>query len=70
MGRRPGGTTKSGRFMNPADQERKSMRQKELKRNKRQRIMVRQAILKSKDIDEIIENLSRLDDQGSLLFIL
>lgn len=32
--------------------------------------MVRQAILKSKDIDEIIENLSRLDDQGSLLFIL
>lgn len=63
MGRRPGSTTKSGRFMNPADQERKSMRQKELKRNKKQRTLVRHAILKSKDIDEIIENLSRIDDQ-------
>ncbi|VDK79159.1 unnamed protein product [Litomosoides sigmodontis] len=63
MGRRPGSTTKSGRFMNPADQERKSMRQKELKRNRKQRTMVRHAILKSKDIDEILENLSRLDDQ-------
>ncbi|VDK45773.1 unnamed protein product [Anisakis simplex] len=63
MGRRPGSTTKSGRFMNPADQERKSMRQKELKRNKKQRTMVRQAILKSKDVDEIIENLRRLDEQ-------
>uniref|UniRef100_A0A914ZKJ5 WW domain-binding protein 11 n=1 Tax=Parascaris univalens TaxID=6257 RepID=A0A914ZKJ5_PARUN len=63
MGRRPGSTTKSGRFMNPADQERKSMRQKELKRNKKQRTMVRHAILKSKDVDEIIENLKRLDEQ-------
>ncbi|VIO86856.1 Uncharacterized protein BM_BM3805 [Brugia malayi] len=63
MGRRPGSTTKSGRFMNPADQERKSMRQKELKRNRKQRTMVRHAILKSKDVDEILENLSRLDDQ-------
>lgn len=66
MGRRPGSTTKSGRFMNPADQERKSMRQKELKRNRKQRTMVRHAILKSKDVDEILENLSRLDDQGDL----
>ncbi|VDN27027.1 unnamed protein product [Gongylonema pulchrum] len=63
MGRRPGSTTKSGRFMNPADQERKSMRQKELKRNRKQRTMVRHAILKSKDTDEILENLGRLDDQ-------
>ncbi|VDM99407.1 unnamed protein product [Thelazia callipaeda] len=63
MGRRPGSTTKSGRFMNPADQERKSMRQKELKRNRKQRTLVRHAILKSKDVDEILENLSRLDDQ-------
>ncbi|MFH4979410.1 hypothetical protein AB6A40_006119 [Gnathostoma spinigerum] len=63
MGRRPGSTTKSGRFMNPADQERKSMRQKELKRNRKQRTMVRHAILKSKDVDEIIENLKKLDDQ-------
>lgn len=69
MGRRPGSTTKSGRFMNPADQERKSMRQRELKRNKKQRNMVRQAILKSKDVDEILENLSRLDDQGFCIFI-
>lgn len=68
MGRRPGSTTKSGRFMNPADQERKSMRQKELKRNKKQRTMVRHAILKSKDVDEIIENLKRLDEQGEHCF--
>ncbi|VDO43551.1 unnamed protein product [Onchocerca flexuosa] len=67
MGRRPGSTTKSGRFMNPADQERKSMRQKELKRNRKQRTMVRHAILKSKDVDEILENLSRLDDQADIL---
>lgn len=38
MGNRSNQTTKSGRFMNPADQQRKADRAKELKRNKKQRL--------------------------------
>lgn len=49
--------------MNPADRERKQMRAKELKRNKKQRNAVRQAIVKSRDPDELIEQMSRLDEQ-------
>ncbi|KAI1712709.1 hypothetical protein DdX_09331 [Ditylenchus destructor] len=37
MGKRSG-VTKSGRVMNPADRERKQMRMKELKRNKKERV--------------------------------
>ena len=47
--------------MNPADQARKVARKKELKKNKKQRTAVRQAILKSKDVDDIIEQLRKLD---------
>jgi len=53
--------------MNPADRERKQMRAKELKRNKKQRNAVRQAMVKSRDPDELIEQMSRLDEQGFLL---
>ncbi|KAL3068460.1 hypothetical protein niasHT_030751 [Heterodera trifolii] len=62
MGKRSG-VTKSGRVMNPADRERKQQRAKELKRNKKQRTMVRHAIVKGKNPEEIIELMSRLDDQ-------
>uniref|UniRef100_A0A1I8BY33 rRNA-processing protein efg1 n=1 Tax=Meloidogyne hapla TaxID=6305 RepID=A0A1I8BY33_MELHA len=62
MGKRSG-ITKGGRVMNPADRERKQMRAKELKRNKKQRNAVRQAIVKSRDPDELIEQMSRLDEQ-------
>ena len=54
--------------MNPADRERKQQRAKELKRNKKQRVQVRHAIVKSRNPDEIIEALSRLDDQGFFFF--
>uniref|UniRef100_A0A914WKA3 Wbp11/ELF5/Saf1 N-terminal domain-containing protein n=1 Tax=Plectus sambesii TaxID=2011161 RepID=A0A914WKA3_9BILA len=63
MGRRATSTTKSGKFMNPADQERKQNRKRELKKNKKQRVTVRQALLKSKDPEEIIEQLEKLDQQ-------
>ena len=35
--------------MNPTDQARKEARRKELKKNKKQRMAVRQAVLKGKD---------------------
>jgi WW domain-binding protein 11 len=63
MGKKSG-ITKGGRSMNPADRERKQQRAKELKRNKKQRTAVRQAIVKGRDPDQLIESLSRLDDQG------
>uniref|UniRef100_A0A914GVF9 WW domain-binding protein 11 n=1 Tax=Globodera rostochiensis TaxID=31243 RepID=A0A914GVF9_GLORO len=62
MGKRSG-LTKSGRVMNPADRERKQQRAKELKRNKKQRTMVRHAIVKGRNPEELIELMSRLDDQ-------
>lgn len=40
------------------------MRQKELKRNKKQRIMVRNAIVKSRNPENLVEQLRRMDDQG------
>jgi len=66
MGKRSG-ITKGGRVMNPADRERKQMRAKELKRNKKQRNAVRQAMVKSRDPDELIEQMSRIDEQGFFL---
>lgn len=41
MGKRSTNTTKSGKFMNPTDQARKEARRRELKKNKKQRQMVR-----------------------------
>ncbi|GMR60538.1 hypothetical protein PMAYCL1PPCAC_30733, partial [Pristionchus mayeri] len=62
MGRRSNQTTKSGRFMNPADQQRKAERAKELKRNKKQRSAVRTAIMKNRDPNEVIDALRKIDD--------
>ncbi|CDW54837.1 Wbp11 domain containing protein [Trichuris trichiura] len=66
MGRRTT-STKGGRYMNPADQARKIARRKELKKNKKQRIMVRQAVLKNKDPEELLRNIASLDEMGSCI---
>lgn len=67
MGRRSINTTKSGKYMNPTDQARKEARKKELKKNKKQRQMVRAAVLKGKDPAQLIEEMEKIDEMG--LFI-
>ena len=62
MGKRSTNTTKGGKFMNPTDQARKEARRKELKKNKKQRQVVRVATLKGKNPREIIEELEKIDD--------
>jgi len=62
MGRRPQKTTKGGKFMNPTDQARKEARRRELKKNKKQRDAVRQAVIKNKDPVQMIRELEELDD--------
>ncbi len=62
MGKRSTTSTKSGKFMNPTDQARKEARRRELKKNKRQRQTVRQAVLKGKNPQEIVAELEKLDD--------
>jgi len=52
----------SGKFMNPTDQARKEARKKELKKNKKQRLLVRTAVLKNKDPSLIIKELDKLDE--------
>lgn len=49
--------------MNPTDQARKEARKRELKKNKKQRIAVRQAVLKSKDALQLLEEASMYDKQ-------
>ena len=44
----------------------KEQRRKELKKNKKQRIAVRQAVLKGKDAQKIITDLDEIDDMGKL----
>ncbi|XP_034947418.1 WW domain-binding protein 11 [Chelonus insularis] len=61
MGRRSINTTKSGKYMNPTDQARKEARKKELKKNKKQRQLVRAAVLKGKDPIQIIEEMEKID---------
>ena len=61
MGRRSTNTTKSGKFMNPTDQARKEARKRELKKNKKQRKLVRETVLKLKDPMQIVEEMLRLD---------
>lgn len=61
MGRRSINTTKSGKYMNPTDQARKEARKQELKKNKKQRQMVRAAVLKGKDPYQILEELEKID---------
>uniref|UniRef100_A0A8D2DE66 Wbp11/ELF5/Saf1 N-terminal domain-containing protein n=1 Tax=Sciurus vulgaris TaxID=55149 RepID=A0A8D2DE66_SCIVU len=62
MGRRSTSSTKSGKFMNPTDQARKEARKRELKKNKKQRMMVRAAVLKMKDPKQIIRDMENLDE--------
>ncbi|BFZ17748.1 hypothetical protein BsWGS_20787 [Bradybaena similaris] len=61
MGRRSINTTKSGKYMNPTDQFRKEARKRELKKNKKQRIMVRTAVLKGKDPIKLLEEMEIID---------
>lgn len=42
----------------------KEARKKELKKNKKQRLMVRQAVLKNKDPSQLIEEMEAIDDMG------
>lgn len=48
--------------MNPTDQARKEARKRELKKNKKQRQMVRAAVLKGKDPNQIINDLEKIDE--------
>lgn len=48
--------------MNPTDQARKEARRRELKKNKKQRQMVRTAVIKGKNPTDIILELEKLDD--------
>lgn len=48
--------------MNPTDQARKEARKRELKKNKKQRMMVRAAVLKMKDPRQIIKDMEKLDE--------
>lgn len=47
--------------MNPTDQARKEARKKELKKNKKQRQMVRAAVLKGKDPVQLIAEMEKID---------
>lgn len=67
MGRRSINTTKSGKFMNPTDQARKEARKRELKKNKKQRMMVRQAVLKGKDPEKLLEDMEIIDKMGKFI---
>ena len=62
MGKRSTNSTKGGKFMNPTDQARKEARKRELKKNKKQRQMVRTAVLKGKNPRDIIFELEKVDD--------
>lgn len=47
--------------MNPTDQARKEARRRELKKNKKQRLLVRQTVLKGKDPTTIFSELEKID---------
>lgn len=44
----------------------KEARKKELKKNKKQRLMVRQAVLKGKDPAQLLEEMEKIDEMGKL----
>lgn len=48
--------------MNPTDQARKEARKRELKKNKKQRQMVRAAVLKGKDPLQLISDMEKIDE--------
>jgi len=68
MGRKSA-ATKNGKSLNPTDAYRKSLRKKELKRNKKERQKVREASLLKKDPNQIldqIKKLEKLEEDGKL----
>lgn len=48
--------------MNPTDQARKEARRRELRKNKKQRLAVRQAVIKTKDPKQMLAELDTLDE--------
>ncbi|XP_060239971.1 WW domain-binding protein 11-like [Meriones unguiculatus] len=62
MGWRSTSFTKGGKFLNPTDQARKEARKRELKKNKKQRMMVRAAVLRMKDPKQIIRDMEKLEE--------
>lgn len=52
---------KGPKTLNPADKARKEARKKELKKNRKQRLQVRSAVIESKDPEQIIKDLEKLD---------
>lgn len=48
--------------MNPTDQARKEARRRELRKNKKQRSLVRQAVIKTKDPRQMLAELDSLDE--------
>lgn len=52
---------KGPKFLNPADKARKEARKKELKKNKKQRQQIRSAAIESKDPEQVIADLEKLD---------
>lgn len=48
----------------------KEARKKELKKNKRQRQLVRAAVLKGKDPFQLIGEMEKIDNMGNLCFII
>ena len=50
--------------MNPTDQWRKESRKKELKKNKKQRSAVREAVIKTKSAAAIIKEIEEIEQQG------
>ena len=61
MAKKGKGNTKGGKFVNPTDRARKEDRRKELKKNKKQRVAVRAAVIKGKDPQQILADMERLD---------
>lgn len=61
---------KTGRSLNPADVQRKLERKRELKRNKKQRFETREAVVKSKDPEELIDQLRHTDEQSEFLTVI
>ena len=54
--------------MNPTDQWRKESRKKELKKNKKQRVAVREAVIKTKSPAAIIKEIEDIEQQGTCRF--
>lgn len=61
-GNRKTSATKGGKYMNPTDQARKEDRKKQLKKHKKQREQVREAVIKNKNPNTVLDELAKLDD--------